>query len=272
MATIRVPIEEASRFGIVSVDEQFRVTSFVEKPTPPPSNLANMGVYIFSLKTLDQMLWEDREKTGSTHDFGKDIIPRMVANQARVYAFPFTGYWVDVGTLESYWKAHMDLLTVPPPINLNDRSWIIHTRTEERPPVWISSGAVIKDSMITDGCFIADGALIERSVLSPGVRVESGAVIRESVLLTDTVIESGAVVERSIVDKRAQICRNARIGEIRHVEPPLISMIGKNSLVPEGHVVEASAVIATDVVASDYPMKVIRAGGYLQTRRLPYEV
>jgi len=124
MATIRVPMSEASRFGIVGVDNDYRVISFVEKPAHPPSNLANMGVYLFNLKVLDQVLWEDREQPGSTHDFGRDILPRMVSNQARVFAFPFSGYWVDVGTIESYWQAHMDLLKMPPSIDLNDRSWI----------------------------------------------------------------------------------------------------------------------------------------------------
>ena len=116
MATIRVPIADASRFGIVGVDDRFRVTSFIEKPAQPASNLANMGVYVFNFNSLDQTLLDDREKTGSSHDFGKDIIPRMVQNQARVYAFPFSEYWVDVGAVESYLQAHMGLVpTTPPP-------------------------------------------------------------------------------------------------------------------------------------------------------------
>jgi glucose-1-phosphate adenylyltransferase len=272
MATIRVHEPDASRFGILSVDDQFRVTSFVEKPAQPPSNLANMGVYVFNLKTLDQLLWEDREKTGSSHDFGKDILPRLVANNARVYAFPFSGYWVDVGTVESYWQAHMDLLTTPPPIDLNDRSWIIHTRTEERPPAWISRGAQVAESMVTDGCVIDTGANIERSILAPGVRVEAGVMIRESVILTDVTIEAGAVVERAIIDKRVRISHGARVGAIRTGSIPSIAMVGKNSQVPADHTIEPGAVVATDVVPSDYLSKVVREGDYLQTVRLPYEV
>jgi glucose-1-phosphate adenylyltransferase len=272
MATIRVPMPDAPRFGILGVDDQFRVVSFEEKPDQPPSNLANMGVYVFSLSTLNQVLWEDREKSGSSHDFGKDILPRMIANQARVFAFPFSGYWVDVGTVESYWQSHMDLLTTPPPIDLNDRSWIIHTRTEERPPIWISSGAEVKDSLISDGCVIAAGARIERSVLSPGVRLQEGAVVRESVLLTDTVVEAGAVVERAIIDKRVRIGEGAHVGAIPPGRPVLVSMIGKNSLVPPGYTIEAAAVVSTDVVAEDYPSRCIREGDYLQTKRLAYEV
>lgn len=272
MATIRVPMSEASRFGIVGVENDYRVTSFVEKPAQPPSNLANMGVYLFNLKVLDQVLWEDREQPGSTHDFGRDILPRMVSDQARVFAFPFTGYWVDVGTVESYWQAHMDLLNVPPSIDLNDRSWIIHTRTEERPPVWVARGAEIVDSMISDGCKIYSGTLIERSVLSPGVQVKEGAVVRQSIILTDTVIESGAVVERAIIDKRVLVGKEARVGAILADIPPIITMIGKNSQVPPGTIVEAGAVIATDVIPSDYATTLVRRDDYIQTKRLPYEV
>lgn len=272
MATIRVPVTEASRFGIVAVNNQFRVTSFLEKPAQPPSNLANMGVYIFTSKTLDHLLWEDREKTGSSHDFGKDIIPRMVANQARVFAFPFSGYWVDVGTVESYWQAHMDLLTTPPPIDLNDRSWIIHTRTEERPPVWISGGAQVIDSLITDGCEIASGAHIERSVLAPGVRVQAGVTIRESILLSDVLVEGGAIIERAIIDKHVCIGERAIIGAFQPEKPISIAMIGKNSQVPSDHTIEPGAVVATDVAPNDYPSTIIREGDYLQTKRLPYEV
>jgi len=272
MATIRVPIAEASRFGIIGVDDNFRVNSFIEKPDQPPSNLVNMGVYIFSQHRLDQLLWEDREITGSSHDFGKDILPRMVVNQERVFAFPFTGYWVDVGTVESYWQAHMDLLTSPPPIDLNDRSWIIHTRTEERPPVWIASTASVGDSLITDGCEISPNSRVERCVLSPGVKIREGAVVRESVILTDAVIESGAVVERAIIDKRVVVGQNARIGAVRSTGEPAIAMIGKNSMVPAGYIIEPAAVVATDVIPLDYPSTIIREGDYLQTKRLAYEV
>jgi glucose-1-phosphate adenylyltransferase len=248
------------------------VTSFVEKPDTPSSNLVNMGVYVFSFEALNRELWEDREKTGSSHDFGKDILPRMVANKRRVFAFPFSGYWVDVGTVESYWLAHMDLLTTPPPIDLNDRSWIIHTRTEERPPVWISRGAMVAESMITDGCVIESGARIERSVLGPGVHVQSGALVSESVVNTDVLIESGAVIERAIIDKRVHIGRNARVGGVSSVAPVSVAMVGKNSTVPADHCIEPGAVVATDVVSADYLSKVIREGDYLQTERSPYEV
>jgi len=272
MATIRVPLEEASRFGIVEVARDYHVTTFIEKPTAPPSNLANMGVYLFNREKLDHLLWEDHHNPDSTHDFGKDILPRLVRDGYKVFAFPFTGYWVDVGTIESFWQAHMDLLNDPPAIDLNDRSWIIHTRTEERPPARILNGATVIDSMITDGCEIFPGALVERSVLSPGVRVEAGAVIRQSVVLTDAVIKSGAIVDCSIIDKKVVIGERARIGARCAGEGHPMAMIGKNSKVPPEYIVESGAVIATDVIAEDYPSDIIRRGDYIQTKRLAYEV
>lgn len=272
MATIRVPMTEASRFGIVDIGDEYRVQEFVEKPSQPPSNLANMGVYLFNREILDRLLWEDHNNPESTHDFGKDILPLMVRRGNRVHSFPFTGYWVDVGTVESYWQAHMDLLKEPASINLNDRSWIIHTRTEERPPARVARGATVNDSMITHGCIIENGAVVERSVLSPGVRVEAGAVIRESVILTDTEIKASAAIECAIIDKKVVIGENTSIGARYSGEGHPITMIGKNSTLTSNMVVEAGAVIATDVIPSDYPTNLIRSGDYIQTKRLAYEV
>jgi glucose-1-phosphate adenylyltransferase len=272
MATFRVPIEDASRFGIVDMDENYRVRSFIEKPANPPSNLVNMGVYLFEADILNRVLWEDHQRTESTHDFGKDILPRMVREGARVYAYPHSGYWVDVGTVNSYWQAHMDLLNQPAPIDLHDRSWIIHTRTEERPPVQILQGAAVMDSMITDGCVIYPGATVERSILSPGVTVKTGAIVRESILLTDVVVEPGAIVERSILDKRAQIGENARIGAIETGLEPRIAMIGKHSMIPAGMIIQPGAIIGTDVIPEDFSSQIIRSDDYIQTKRLAYEV
>jgi glucose-1-phosphate adenylyltransferase len=265
-------MSEASRFGILAVDEEYNVTSFVEKPANPPSNLANMGVYLFSLDVLDKALWSDHLSAETSHDFGKDILPRLVREGKRVCAYPFTGYWVDVGTVNSYWQAHMDLLAEPPPFDLNDRSWITHTRTEERPPVRIAAGATIIDSMITDGCVIAPGAVVERSVLSPGVRVGPGSIVRESIILTESVVQAGAVLERTIVDKRVIFGESCRIGAVLPGEEPVITMVGKNSVVPAEMVIEPGAVIGTDVVASDFPALRVRADSYIETKRLPNEV
>jgi glucose-1-phosphate adenylyltransferase len=272
MATIRVPPEEAPRYGIVGFDSDYRVTSFVEKPSVPPSNLANMGVYLFNVQVLDQVLWEDHKRHDSSHDFGKDILPRMIKDGNNVYAYPYSGYWVDVGTVSSYWQAHMDLLGSKPSINLYDRSWVIHTRTEERPPVRFEKGAVTVDSMITDGCLLAPNCLVERSILSAGVRVESGAVIRESIILTDAVVKSGAVVERAIIDKKVTIGENAQVGKLTTDAQPSIAMVGKNSVIPAGYTIEPGAVIGTDVIDGDYPSSTITSGEYITTKREAHEV
>ena len=252
VATIRVPMDEASRYGIVDVETDFSVRDFVEKPDCPPGNLASMGVYIFNYDVLERMLQRDHELDESSHDFGKDILPRMLVEHLRVFAWPFDGYWIDVGTIDAYWEAHMDLLGAPPSMNLNDRTWIVHTRSEERPPVLIQQGAGVRDSLISDGAVIAAGARVERSVLSPGVTVGPNAVVRESILLTDTCIEADAVVERAIIDKISVIGHDARVGSLDQVGYPGITCVGKNSHVPAGFTIGHSCIIGTDLRAADF--------------------
>jgi len=272
LATITVPIKDATRLGVVGVDAENRVTSFIEKPAEPTSNLANMGVYLFTTEVLNNYLLEDHNLPNSSHDFGKDILPKMVTDGARVFAYSYQGYWMDVGTATSYWKAHMDHLEDKPPFDLNDRSWIIHTRTEERPPVWIARGATVENSLICDGCEIDSNAKVIRSVLSPGVFVRSGAVVRESIILTDAIIDADATVERTIIDKRVHIHPRARVGGMADGPEPVLTMIGKNSEVPKGYVIEPGAVIGTDVIDTDYPAAVVRGDDYILTKRLAHEV
>jgi glucose-1-phosphate adenylyltransferase len=272
MGTINVPIEQASRFGILGTDTKYRVTSFLEKPDKPPSTLANMGVYLFNRELLDRILWEDRLNPESSHDFGKNIIPNLIKSEARVFAFPYTGYWMDVGTFQSYWQAHMDMLSPSPKLKLYNRDWIIHTRTEERPPARLPASAHVYASMICDGCYIGADARVESSVLSPGVVIRPGAVVRESIILTDSVIESGAVIERAIIDKRSHIGENARIGGGIADANIRVALVGKNCSVPAGYVVEPEAQVGTDVIDSDYDEAVVRAGQYIETRRKPNEI
>ena len=272
MGTISVPLDQASRFGVITTNAKYKITSFVEKPANPTSALANMGVYLFNRELLDKVLWEDRQQDDSSHDFGKDILPRLVKSTARIFAFPYSGYWMDVGTVYSYWQAHMDMLSPSPPLKLYSRSWIIHTRTEERPPARLPATAHVYASMICDGCFIEAGARVESSVLSPGVIIRSGAVVRESIILTDCEIASGAVVERAIIDKRVHIGENARIGGGVATAEVKISLVGKNSVVPAGCVVEAGAEIGTDVALSDYDENIVRDGQPIQKRRSANEI
>ena len=246
IASLYVTREEATRMGILAVDSDDRVTSFVEKPDEPPGTLASMGIYVFPLQVLSWALTEDSKRRDSSHDFGKDIIPRMVSAGMRVFAYPFAGYWVDVGTVEAYWQSQMDLLKDPPPLDLNDRSWIIHTRSEERPPVVTRAGAIVKDSMITDGCVISPGARIERSVLSPGVFIGPRVVVRDSVILTDAAVEAGARVERSVIDKGVRIGRGAQIGGPPRGSKVEITTVGKNAVIPDRVKVAVGAVVDSD--------------------------
>ncbi|MCB9457264.1 MAG: glucose-1-phosphate adenylyltransferase [Anaerolineaceae bacterium] len=252
VCTIRVPMDEANRYGILDVEDDYRVREFVEKPQKPPGNLASMGVYVFNYPVLEQMLEEDQKLKSSNHDFGKDILPRMIMENMNVFAYPYGGYWIDVGTVDAYWEAHMDLVASPPSLNLNDRTWVIHTRSEERPPVHIHSGATVRNSLITDGSVIAEGALVENSVLSPGVYVGPNAIVRESVLLNDTYIEAGAVVERCILDKIVVIGHNARVGKIRDMGELGITCVGKNTHIPAGYTVGNNVILGTDLRLDDF--------------------
>jgi glucose-1-phosphate adenylyltransferase len=252
LCVITVPLDEASRYGILDVDDDYVVTDFLEKPANPPGNLANMGVYVFTYSVLERLLQEDHAKSDSKHDFGKDIIPRMIAEGMKVFAYPYGGYWIDVGTIEAYWEAHMDLLASPPSLNLNDRTWVIHTKSEERPPVQIANGASISDSLLTHGTVISEGAIVERSVLAPGVFVGPNAVIRESVVLTDAYIEAGAVVERCILDKFVVVGHNARVGVLSEVGELGITCVGKNTHIPAGYTIGQSSILGTDLRLEDF--------------------
>jgi glucose-1-phosphate adenylyltransferase len=179
---------------------------------------------------------------------------------------------MDVGTIQSYWQAHLDLLSPNPPLKLYDRSWIVYTRTEERAPVRLPARANIYASMICNGSFIEADATVESSVLSSGVIIRPGAIVRESVILTDCVIESGAVIERAVIDKRVHVGQNARIGGGIADTNIKVAVVGKNSTIPPGCIVEPGAEIGTDVVPADFDELHIRDGQYIETRRLANEI
>jgi glucose-1-phosphate adenylyltransferase len=265
VATLQVTPEEAGRFGILQTDSNLRVISFEEKPKDPKGLLASMGIYVFNYDTLVRVLSEDARNEQSGHDFGKDIFPKMVTGNYRVFAFPNGSYWVDVGTVQAYWEAHMDLLHDHPALDLLDREWIIHTRSEERPPVNIRTGATVNHSLITDGCVI-EGA-VEFSVLSPGVRVARGAAVRYSIILTDAVIEPGAYVERSILDKRVVVGSGAHVGYgTDYTENKVlkfstgINLVGKNTLIPPGFKVGRNVIVGSDLNDLDFNGDSIKSG------------
>jgi glucose-1-phosphate adenylyltransferase len=256
MAALQVPLEEASRFGILETDESYRVIGFEEKPPEPKSRLASMGIYVFNTEVLSDVLKADAANSQSKHDFGKDIVPKML-DPYRVFAYPFSGYWVDVGTIQAYWEAHMDLLADHPPLDLNDRSWVIHTRSEERPPVNIRTGATVAHSLITDGCTIE--GTVEYSVLSPGVRVERGAVVRYSIIMTDSVIRAGAMVDRGIVDKVVEIGAGVQVGLGADYTPNRVAdlssgltLVGKSAVIPPNIKIGRNCIVAGDARPEDF--------------------
>lgn len=256
VCVMEVPWAEASRFGILFTDEDLRIKEFIEKPPDPPGNLANMGIYVFNTSVLDELLQADAKDNNSSHDFGKNIIPNMIEQGLNVMAYPFNDYWIDVGTIDAYWSCHMDLLKEGSGLNLNDRSWVIHTRSEERAPVHIADGAVIRDSMVTNGVVLSKDSVVERSILSPGVYVGPGAVVRESIILNDTYIEGGAVVERVVSDKKVNIGHNARVGRIDDSAKAFgLTTLGKNADVPAEVVLGCNVIVGTDATKAHFREK-----------------
>ena len=210
IAAMPVPIEEASRFGILITDDNNKITEFEEKPANPRSNLASMGIYIFTWKLLRKMLMADIKNPDSSHDFGKDIIPTMLNDNRTLYAYKFEGYWKDVGTIDSLWEANMDLLSSKNELDLGDPSWKIYTEDVTALPQYISAEADVKDAYITQGCVVQGE--VKHSVLFTGVKIGAGAKVIDSVLMPGVVVEEGAVVTRALVADGVRIGKDAVVG------------------------------------------------------------
>lgn len=210
IAVIEVPMKEASRFGIMNANEDGRIVEFEEKPEHPKSNLASMGIYIFNWKLLRKMLQADMKDANSSHDFGKDIIPQMLADEKRLFAYKFKGYWKDVGTIDSLWEANMDLLDPKNELDLNDPSWKIYTEDSTTLPHILGPNANINKAFITQGCDV-DGE-ITNSVLFTSEKVATGAKVIDSVLMPGVVVEEGAVVTRALVADGVRIGKDAVVG------------------------------------------------------------
>ena len=278
LGAVVIPIEDASRFGILETDVAGRVASFEEKPKEARGTLGSMGIYVFNRETLIRVLIEDAQAAEaggppSQHDFGKNVIPTMVAHGEKVFAYPFTGYWQDVGTIQAYWETHMDLLGDQPAFDLYDRSWIIHTRSEERPPAHVRSGAQIVSSLISHGCVIK--GRVEHSVLSPGVVVEEGAVVRDSIILFDSVIGAGSVIDRAILDKEVIVGKNCQIGygddmTPNKLEPTRldtgITILGKRAHLPDNLKVGRNCKIGGDLRPEDFPSDTLASGETVEDR------
>jgi glucose-1-phosphate adenylyltransferase len=258
------------------MDENDRITEWQEKPKQPKSDLASMGVYVFSKKALRRWLSEDRV------DFGRHIVPEMLDAGTRVFGYRYNGYWQDVGTIQSFWEANMALLADEPELDLYDPEWVIHTRSEERAPAKVGPTAQVHRSMISHGCII-NGTVVN-SVLSPGVRVDVGAVVRDSIVMFDSVIRSGAVVDRAILDKSVVVGQGAIVGNGPYDDRPNkqepsrlntgITVIGKRAVVPRGTRVGRNVKVAADVRISDWSKKVIKSGESVDMkpgRRQPHD-
>lgn len=272
VAVMNVPQDEVFRFGIMSTDAEQRITRFTEKPKQSDSTLASMGIYVFNTSFLLQHLEEDGTDPESSHDFGKNIIPKMVARD-KVYAYPFSGYWVDVGTISSYWETNLALLQSEPELNLYDPDWVIHTRSKERPPVKLGPAGQSRDSLVSNGCVI-NGVVIN-SILSPGVQVETGAVVRDSILMNDTLIRAGAVIDRCILDKEIEVGAGARVGvgddnTPNQLEPANINtgitIVGKRAQIPAGAVIGRNCRIDPGTTRKDYDQIEIPSGGTISLR------
>lgn len=226
IAVIEVKWEEASRFGIMKADEHYRITEFEEKPKQPKSNLASMGVYIFSWPVLKKYLIADAENPSSSNDFGKDVIPGMLKASERLFAYPFEGYWKDVGTVESLWEASMDLLEEEPGLNLNDRSWRIYSLNPNQPAQYIAPAATVKSSILNEGCAVM--GTVEHSVLFYGVRVGEGSIIRDSVIMPGAKIGEHCIINRAIIGEGTLVADGSVVGDPDSEE---ITLIGSHEII-----------------------------------------
>lgn len=211
IAVLQVPWEDTSRFGIMSTDSDGRIIEFEEKPKVAKSNLASMGVYIFSWQILKKYLMIDENTEGSDNDFGKNIIPAMLSEKERMYSYAFDGYWKDVGTVQSLWEANMDLLKKPPAFDLYDPDWKIFSRNPVKPPHFISSSAEVSNSCITEGCLIY--GRVTNSIIFEGVKIEENATVKDSIVFPNSTIKKGAIVLKSIIGSNLTIGENAFIGD-----------------------------------------------------------
>ncbi|MBR2697883.1 MAG: glucose-1-phosphate adenylyltransferase [Clostridia bacterium] len=237
-----VPWEVAPSFGIMNTDADHNIIEFEEKPKHPKSNLASMGVYIFTWKILKEYLENDNADPNSKNDFGKNIIPKLLEDKKSMLAYEFADYWKDVGTIASLWEANMDLLEENPEFDLTDPRWKIYSRSPVMPPQFLGEKAVVENSMLTEGCEVYGTA--KHSVLFEGVIVEEGAMVENSVIMPGTRIKSGAVVNRTIVAENCVINANARVGEAEGD----IALIGQATVMPEGYVVKAGEQVDMEAI------------------------
>ena len=249
IAAINVPKEEASRFGILNTTKDGVIYQFEEKPKKPKSTLASMGIYIFSADKLYSYLEEDSKNMKSNNDFGKDILPKMLADGEKMMAYEFSGYWKDVGTIDSLYEANMDLLGDDPKFDVTDNSWKIQSRSPLAPPHYIGSDGKSINSIIMSGCEV--NGVVENSILASDVVVNKGAVIKNSVIMSDVVIEEGARIEYAIVDEQTKIGKKAVIGENKESGKG-ITVLGRGITIGDRVEIEGGAIIDNDITEEGY--------------------
>ena len=267
IAAMPVPMEEASRFGIVVTDEDNRITEFEGKPTQPKSNLASMGIYIFSWKVLKEALIKLKDQNEC--DFGKHVIPYCFENNKRIFAYEYNGYWKDVGTLSSYWEANMELIDIIPVFNLYEEFWKIYTRTDTIPPQYIGENAYIEKSIIGDGTEIY--GKVYNSVIGAGVVIEEGTVVRDSIIMNNSVIGKDSIVTKSIIAEDVQIGSHVELGageEAENVFKPKIYnsglvTVGECSVIPDNVTVGKNTAISGETTIDDYQEGQLASGGII---------
>ncbi len=267
IATMPVPLSEASRFGIVITDENGRIREFEEKPANPRSNLASMGIYIFTWSVLREALLAQKDVPNC--DFGKHVIPYCHERGERIFAYEYNGYWKDVGTLGSYWEANMELIDIVPVFNLYEEFWKIYTRTDSLPPQYIAGNAHVERSLLGEGSEIYGE--VYSSVIGADVVIEEGAVVRDSIIMQGAVIGAGTHLEKCIIAEGTVIGKNCDLGVGEYAESKLdkkvyvfdLVTIGENSVVPDGVRVGKNTAISGVTTAEDYPDGALESGGYI---------
>ena len=267
LAVFPVPWEEASRFGVVIADDNKKIQDFEEKPENPRSNLASMGIYIFTWKVLKEALIALKDQ--SNCDFGKHIIPYLHKQGKRIFAYEFNGYWKDVGTLGSYWESNMELIDLIPEFNLYEEFWKIYTKQDRIEPQFIGAKANVSRAIIGAGDSIEGD--VSGSVLGAGVVVEEGAVVKDSIIMMNTVIHKGAYIEKAVIAEDCEIGANARIGVGESAESKLnasvyafdLAVVGQGTVIPDGVTIGKNTAIRGITVVEDYPDMQLESGGYI---------
>lgn len=266
ISVFEVPLEEASRFGIMNTDENNEIYEFEEKPKEPKSNLASMGVYIFTWEVLREYLISDNEDANSNNDFGQNIIPKMLNDGKQMYAYAFSGYWKDVGTIQAYWESNMDLIERVPEFNLFERNWKIFTTNPVKPAHYIGPTGSVKKSIIAEGCKVY--GTVKNSVVFPGVTIAEGAVIEDSIIMSNSVIKENAHIKKSILSEKVKVGANVKIGfgelVVNEDKPAIyysgISVIGEAAEIPENAELGQNVVVSNNIKEEDFKSIIIASG------------